>query len=466
MLLRHRLPADLLTPLSAYLALRAEGASLLLESADQGERVGRHSFVLIQGEGELRLDPPGHGWVEALRALAGAGETSTGELTPDSELPDGRAPMPMGVGCAGYLGFEALGALEPTLALPSRRSLGLPTVWMRRFDAALVFDHLHQVAELQALAPTREAGAARLHALREALKEPIQPVEDGGAPSAEPLLTRDAYESFVRRALELIHEGDVYQLVPSQRIRVRRPPSPLTAYRRMRRLNPSPYGFLLEWDGFALAGASPEMLVRVAGGEAETLPIAGTVPRGADEAEDAARFDALRSDAKELAEHQMLVDLARNDLGRISIPGGVRVEKPLALLRTSHVLHLTTTVKGQLRPGLDALDALAACFPAGTVSGAPKIRAAQRIAELEGDQRGPYGGALVRLAVDGSLDTALILRTAVYSGGDAYLQAGAGVVRASDPAKEYRETLHKMAAPAAALGVDLSGMLQLDEVAR
>jgi anthranilate synthase component 1 len=466
MLLRHRLPADLLTPLSAYLALRAEGASLLLESADQGERVGRHSFVLIQGEGELRLDPPGHGWVEALRALAGAGETSAGELTADSELPDGRAPMPMGVGCAGYLGFEALGALEPTLALPSRRNLDLPTVWMRRFDAALVFDHLHQVAELQALAPTREAGAARLHALREALKEPIQPVEDGGAPSAEPLLTRDAYESFVRRALELIHEGDVYQLVPSQRIRVRRPPSPLTAYRRMRRLNPSPYGFLMEWDGFALAGASPEMLVRVSGGEAETLPIAGTVPRGADEAEDAARFDALRSDAKELAEHQMLVDLARNDLGRISIPGGVRVEKPLALLRTSHVLHLTTTVKGQLRPGLDALDALAACFPAGTVSGAPKIRAAQRIAELEGDQRGPYGGALVRLAADGSLDTALILRTAVYSGGDAYLQAGAGVVRASDPAREYRETLHKMAAPAAALGVDLSGMLQLDEVAR
>ncbi len=465
MLLRHRLPADLLTPLSAYLGLRAQGASLLLESADQGERVGRHSFVLLQGEGELRLDPPGHGWVEAIRTLAGSLESTRGELTPDSELPEGRDPMPMGVGCAGYLGFEALGAMEPTLPLPSRNTLNLPTVWMRRFDAALVFDHLHQVAELQVMSPSRETAAARIQALREALKAPVLPTEDAGDPRAEPLLTQAAYESFVQRALGLIHDGDVYQLVPSQRIRVQRPPSPLTAYRRMRRLNPSPYGFLLEWEGFALAGASPEMLVRVAEGEAETLPIAGTVPRGADEAEDAARFETLRSDTKELAEHQMLVDLARNDLGRISIPGGVRVEKPLALQRTSHVLHLTTTVKGKLRPGLDALDVLAACFPAGTVSGAPKIRAAQRIAEMEGDQRGPYGGALLRLAADGSLDTALILRTAVYSGGNAYLQAGAGVVRASDPLKEYRETLHKMGAPAAALGVDLSVMLQGNEVA-
>ncbi|HTL98034.1 MAG TPA: chorismate-binding protein [Holophagaceae bacterium] len=465
MLLRHRLPADLLTPLSAYLALKRQGASLLLESADQGERVGRHSFVLVQGEGELRLDPPGRGWVDAIRGLAGPITADRGTLASDTGLPEGRDAMPIGVGCAGYLGFEALGALEPTLPLPARNSLGLPTAWMRRFDAALVFDHLHQVAELQVMAPSESEAAQRLNALKEALQSPIQAQEERGEPEADPLQSREAYEAFVRRALDLIHDGDVYQLVPSQRIRVKRPPSPLTAYRRMRRLNPSPYAFLLEWEGFALAGASPEMLVRVSKGEAETLPIAGTVPRGADEAEDAARFESLRSDAKELAEHQMLVDLARNDLGRISVPGGVRVEKPLALQRTSHVLHLTTTVKGRLRPGLDALDALAACFPAGTVSGAPKIRAAQRIAEMEGDQRGPYGGALLRLAADGSLDTALILRTAVYAGGDAYLQAGAGIVRASDPSKEYRETIHKMAAPAAALGVNLDAML-LDEVAR
>lgn len=461
MLLRHRLPADLTTPLSAYLALRSKRASLLLESADRGERVGRHSFVLLEGEGEIRLDAPGHGWVEAIRALAGPVERGRGELAADSELGEGREPMPIGVGCAGYLGFEALGASEPTLPLPEGNSLGLPTVWVRRFDAALVFDHLHQIAELQVLGPDAET---RILELRTALKATPRADEEPGAPVVEPLLSQEGYEAFVRRTLDLIHDGDVYQLVPSQRVRVRRPPSPLTAYRRMRRLNPSPYGFLLEWKDFALAGASPEMLVRVANGEAETLPIAGTVPRGADEAEDASRFEALRNDAKELAEHQMLVDLARNDLGRISIPGGVRVERPLALQRTSHVLHLTTTVKGALRDGLDALDVLAACFPAGTVSGAPKIRAAQRIAELEGDQRGPYGGALLRLSADGSLDTALILRTAVYANGDAYLQAGAGIVRASDPTKEYLETLHKMAAPAAALGVDLSALMKTEVV--
>jgi anthranilate synthase component 1 len=200
------------------------------------------------------------------------------------------------------------------------------------------------------------------------------------------------------------------------------------------------------------------MLVRVQDGEAETLPIAGTAPRGASAEEDAVRFEALRKDPKELAEHQMLVDLARNDLGRVSVPGGVRVENPLALQRTSHVLHLTTTVKAKLREGLDAFDVLASAFPAGTVSGAPKLRAAQRIAEMEGEMRGPYGGALLRHGVDGALDTALILRTAVYAQGAAWLQAGAGVVRASKPDAEYRETLHKMGAVAEALGASLPAM--------
>jgi anthranilate synthase component 1 len=208
------------------------------------------------------------------------------------------------------------------------------------------------------------------------------------------------------------------------------------------------------------------MLVRVAGGEAETLPIAGTVPRGGNAEEDARRFEDLKRDPKELAEHQMLVDLARNDLGRIALPGGVRVERPLALQRTSHVLHLTTTVKATLKPGLDALDVLASVFPAGTVSGAPKLRACQRIAELESEARGPYGGALVRLGADGVLDSALILRTAVYTGGEAFLQAGAGVVRASSPEGEYQETLHKLGAVAQALGVDVRTAPVLEGSAR
>lgn len=460
LLLRHRIPADLLTPLSAYLALQAEGASLLLESCDLGERVGRYSFVLLDPGPELRLEAPASGWPGALRDLAGAGLGGS-LLDPASELPAGREAMPVGAGLAGYVGFEALAALEPSLPLPARNGLGLPSVWAKAYRGALVLDHLHQVAELQRLvAPGQEAeGFARLGACsarlrRAAFPEPLPPPR----PAARALMSRQDYEGIVRRTQELILDGDIYQMVPSQRVRVEAPPSPLQAYRRLRRLNPSPYAYLLEWEGLALVGASPEMLVRVQGGEAETLPIAGTVPRGCSEEDDAARFEALKRDPKELAEHQMLVDLARNDLGRIAEPGGVRVEKPLALQRTSHVLHLTTTVKARLKAGLDAFDVLASSFPAGTVSGAPKIRASQRIAEMEGEMRGPYGGALLRYGADGVLDTALILRTAVYAGGVAYLQAGAGIVRASVPAREYDETVQKMGAVAEALGVDLKAV--------
>lgn len=457
LLLRHRLPADLITPLSAYLSLREAGASLLLESCDLGERVGRHSFVLLDPGAELRLEPRAAGWPEALRALAGA-PMQGDRLDPASEVGPGREPMPVGAGLAGYVGFEALAALEPSLPLPARNSLGLPSVWARSYRGALVLDHLHQVAELQLLteAGGEPAGFERLAAWAALLRDPHFPGPAAAErPRATAQTTREAFEAMVRHTQERILDGDVYQLVPSQRIRVDGAPAPLEAYRRLRRLNPSPYGYLLEWDGLALVGASPEMLVRVQAGEAETLPIAGTVPRGASEAEDAARFEALRSDPKERAEHQMLVDLARNDLGRIAVPGGVRVEQPLALQRTSHVLHLTTTVKATLKPGLDAFDVLASAFPAGTVSGAPKIRAAQRIAEMEGELRGPYGGALLRYGADGALDTALILRTALYAAGAAWLQAGAGIVRASVPAKEYQETLAKMGAVAEALGVDL-----------
>ncbi len=456
-LIRHPLPADLLTPLAAYLALRPAGASLLLESCDQGERVGRHSFVLLEGEAQCRLEAPATGWVPALRELAGPPPMGTLH-DPGAALPARREPLPVGVGCAGYLGFEAMGAAEPTLRLPAKNSLGLPGLWVRRFDTALVFDNLHQVAELQTLDADPERGYARLRKLRALLLAGVgDPGPSEARPAALPQITQETFEATVRQAQELILDGDVYQLVPSQRFRIEDPPTPLEAYRRLRRLNPSPYGFLLEWEDFALVGASPEMLVRVNGNEAETLPIAGTVPRGASAEEDAERFQALKRDPKELAEHQMLVDLARNDLGRVAVPGGVRVELPLALQRTSHVLHLTTTVKAVLKPGVDALDVLEAAFPAGTVSGAPKLRACQRIAEMEGEVRGPYGGVLLRLGADGVLDTALILRTAVYTGGAAHIQAGAGVVRASNPTSEFFETLHKLGAIAQALGVRLPG---------
>jgi anthranilate synthase component 1 len=334
-------------------------------------------------------------------------------------------------------------------------------LWVKRFPSALVFDHLHQVAELQTLNESPEAGYAHLRQLKASLAAGVsEPGANACDSKVVPLISRDAYEHMVVQAQERILDGDVYQLVPSHRFKIEHPLEPLEAYRRLRRLNPSPYGYLLEWGDFALVGASPEMLVRVQDGEAETLPIAGTVTRGATAQEDADRFAALKANPKERAEHQMLVDLARNDLGKVAIPGGVRVEQPLALQRTSHVLHLTTTVKATLKPGVDALDVLAAAFPAGTVSGAPKLRACQRIAEMEGEVRGPYGGVLLRLGADGALDTALILRTAVYAGGAAYIQAGAGVVRASQPEAEYFETLHKLGAVAAALGVSLAGGAQ------
>lgn len=467
MLIRHLLPADLITPLSAYLALRPVGASLLLESADQGERLGRYSFVLLGEGSDLKLMAPAAGWVERVRAFAQEAPNLDSEVDPEAPLGPQREPMPIGVGVAGYVGFEAIGGLEPSLSLPTRDSQGLPTLWLRHFPAALVFDHLHQVAELQVLAEERFVGLARIRALAEALASPVlPPAEETGPPDIRACGSREAFLEQVRAAQAYIHDGDVYQLVPSQRFRITSPPSPLTTYRRLRRLNPSPYAFLLEWDEVALVGASPEMLVRVSAGVAETLPIAGTVPRGTDAEDDLCRFEALKRHPKELAEHQMLVDLARNDLGRIAVPGGVRVEKPLSLQRTSHVLHLTTTVKAVLKPGLDALDVLASAFPAGTVSGAPKLRACQRIAELEGERRGPYGGALIRLGADGTLDSALILRTAVYAQGEASIQAGAGVVRASDPESEFEETLHKLGAIAQALGVDARAAAVLQEVTR
>jgi anthranilate synthase component 1 len=454
MLVRYAIPGDLITPLSVYLALRDAGPGLLLESADRGEVVGRYSFVLSGAGPEVRLAPPGTGWVRAARELAGDTRAEP-LLDPASPVAPRRGPLPVGVGCAGYLGFEAVGASEPTLSLPARDPLGLPSVWLRRFDSAVVFDHLHQIAEIQILAPTVADAIERRERILQAIVaparlEPVRPV----SPVAEANVTRAEFERMVREAQARIRDGEVYQLVLSRRVRVTDPPPPVVAYRRMRRLNPSPYAFLMEWGDLGLVGSSPEMLVRVEDGIAETLPIAGTARRGRTDAEDRQRIEWLRGDRKELAEHHMLVDLARNDLGRVAVPGGVWVEKALHVHKTSHLLHLTSTVKAQIRPELDVIDVVAAAFPAGTVSGAPKIRACQYIAEMEGEVRGPYGGALVRLGADGSLDTALILRTILYRGEVAYLQAGAGIVQRSLPDREYVETVQKMAIAAEALGLD------------
>ncbi|OAT86422.1 anthranilate synthase component I family protein [Desulfotomaculum copahuensis] len=277
----------------------------------------------------------------------------------------------------------------------------------------------------------------------EALFEPTGPqlLSGDGAVSAN--LSRGQFMELVRRGQEYIRQGDILQVVLSQRLQAPYAGQPFQAYRRLRRINPSPYMYYLDLGEVVVAGASPEMLVRVEGGEAETRPIAGTRPRGRDAVADGALVEELLADAKERAEHVMLVDLGRNDLGRVCVPGSVEVPQFMAVEKYSHVMHLVSAVKGKLAPGRPAFDALKACFPAGTLSGAPKVRAMEIIDELEPVRRGPYGGAVGYLGYNGNLDTAITIRTIVFHRGRAYVQAGAGIVADSDPEAEYDETMNK-----------------------
>jgi anthranilate synthase component 1 len=272
--------------------------------------------------------------------------------------------------------------------------------------------------------------------------------------------TPEEFIDRVRRARDLIVDGDCIQIVLSQRFDLRPAPDALALYRALRHVNPSPYMFLLETTSVTLVGASPEPFVRVEGGKVVMHPIAGTRPRGATDAEDAANEAALRASEKERAEHVMLVDLARNDVGRVSGPGTVRVKELMRVDRFSHVMHLTSVVEGDLAKGLDALDAFRACFPAGTVSGAPKIRAMERIAELELDRRGPYAGAVGYVGFDGALDTCITIRTAAIADGVCRIQAGAGIVADSDPASEEAETRAKAGALLRAVELASSGALR------
>ena len=337
-----------------------------------------------------------------------------------------------------------LAANDPYAAAP------IPDAFFGIYDTVVAFDHLrHTLTVLAHDDAARPGEAARAIArVFAALDAPLPPL--GGGSSTRPAMTANGtpaeFEDRVRRARQLIADGDCIQIVLSQRFDVTPAPDPLSLYRALRHVNPSPYMFLLETPAVTLVGASPEPFVRVEGGTVVMHPIAGTRPRGADEAEDSANEKELRSSEKERAEHVMLVDLARNDIGRVSRGGTVRVKELMRVDRFSHVMHLTSVVEGELAGGLDALDAFRACFPAGTVSGAPKIRAMERIAELEPDRRGPYAGAVGYLGFDGALDTCITIRTATIADGVCRIQAGAGIVADSDPAAEEAETELKAAA--------------------
>jgi len=420
---------------SAFAKLQRLGGAFLLESAEGGERMGRYSFIGVAPR-EVIVSRDGDPLVRLRNAMAGY------------ERKGGLGLPRFSGGAVGYVGYEAARHFE-RLPLASRDPHGLPDAIFGIYDTVVAFDHLRHVMRVIAHAADGDHAAAhrRIDEIDALLDAPlVLPLPERIERTLSANMTPAEYESIVARARELIAEGDCIQIVLAQRFDIRPAPQPLALYRALRHVNPSPYMFLLETPDATLVGASPEPFVRVEGGMVLMHPIAGTRPRGADAAADAANEAELRASEKERAEHVMLVDLARNDIGRVAKPGTVKVPELMRVDRFSHVMHLTSVVEGSLRPDVDALGAFRACFPAGTVSGAPKIRAMERIAELETDRRGVYAGAVGYLGFDGSLDTCIAIRTAVVAGGVCRVQAGAGIVADSDPRAEEAETRAKAGA--------------------
>ncbi len=452
-------PADLETPISLYLKLRGNGPSFLLESVERGEQLGRYSFLGVHPRGVLTAENDQVWWqpdgepprligqgdpLEAASALLFAYRIS---LRPE-------LPRFCG-GLVGYFSYDAVRWFE-RVPLAEKPGVGLPDACWLLADTLVVFDHVQHRLLLMACSPADQdvdraydQAEARIGALATLLERPVQfPSQPGERrkelPAWQSNLGQERFEEAVRRAQAYIAAGDIFQVVLSQRFTRTTTADPFLIYRTLRRLNPSPYMFLLELPGeLALVGSSPEMLVRLEGRQAELRPIAGTRPRDRDPQADRRLAEELLADAKERAEHVMLVDLGRNDLGRVCEYGSVRVSELMSIERYSHVMHIVSRVVGILRPELDAFDLLRATFPAGTVTGAPKVRAMEIIAELEEERRGPYAGAVGYFSFQGNLDTCIAIRTVILHRGRAHVQAGAGIVADSDPAREYEETCHK-----------------------
>lgn len=448
------LPADLETPISAFLKVRGSGDAFLLESVEGGERIGRFSFL---GSGPMQTIVSRNHEVEVRRdshveTMAGDVLEVTREvLRQYRAVPDPALPRFAG-GAVGYFGYDLVRLWEHLPARPPD-DLGLPTCYLVVADTVVIFDHVRHTMKIVANALVDGDGGAAYRAavekveyLYDRLRAPlevgngggrIQPVMDTGMPVA-------TFLRAVERAKEYIRAGDIFQVVLSRRFSTEvTGGDALDIYRALRTINPSPYMFFLDFDGVKIIGASPELLVRLEGTDVETRPLAGTRPRGATDEEDLALEAALLADEKERAEHIMLVDLGRNDLGRVCEYGSVRVPDLMSVERFSHVMHIVSDVRGRLRSGLDAIDVLRACFPAGTLTGAPKVRAMEIIDELEPIARGPYAGAVGYLGFSGNMDTAITIRTIVVAGGRAYVQAGAGIVADSVPEREYVETVNK-----------------------
>ena len=458
--LYREIVADVDTPVSAFLKLSSGANSFLLESVEGGETLGRYSFIGIDPflaiqakDGRVTVS----GEIEASFANVADPLTVVEDLlgkynqAPVPDLP------PFSGGAVGYVGYDCVRFFED-IPRTGKNDLNLPDMLFVFTDALVIFDHLKH--SLKILINTRiaddpgqawEAAIARIEAIIRQLATtvsaaPIDANREVSLDGIEANFTKDDYLEAVRKAKEYIYAGDILQVVPSQRFALPTKADPFDIYRILRIINPSPYLGYLRFGEITLVSSSPEPLVKVYGRHVITRPIAGTRPRGANTVEDLALQSELLADTKERAEHIMLVDLGRNDLGRVSRTGTVKVDELMFIERYSHVMHIVSQVSGELKEKETAFDALRAAFPAGTVSGAPKIRAMQIIDELEPSFRGPYAGAFGYFSFTGNLDTGITIRTIVVKDGIAYVQAGGGIVADSDPEIEYQETVNKATA--------------------
>jgi anthranilate synthase component 1 len=447
--------ADLDTPLSVYLKLANRPYSYLLESVVGGERFGRYSFIGLPAA--VRIEVSGETCTEYRGAQAVSQKKVADPLAYVNEyLGRFKAAQVTGLprfcgGLVGYFGYDTVRYIEKRLASVRKKDeLGTPDILLLVSEEIAIVDNLSGKLTLVVYAEPGKPGAyhaaqARLKELLVKLRDPVTIPADVRGPS-EPAVSgfgEAAYHKAVERAKQYIFEGDIMQVVPSQRMVKPFRATPLALYRALRTVNPSPYMYYFDFGGFHVVGASPEILVRLEGDTVTVRPIAGTRRRGATAAEDAAFEKELLADEKERAEHIMLVDLGRNDAGRVAQTGSVKVTEQMVVERYSHVMHIVSNVEGKLKPGLNAIDVLRAAFPAGTVSGAPKVRAMEIIDELEPVKRGIYAGAVGYLGFHGNMDVAIALRTAVVKDGKLYVQAGGGIVADSQPAAEWQETQSK-----------------------
>lgn len=443
---------DLETPVSAFLKLQRVGAKFLLESVEKGEKLGRYSFIGLNPSSTLKIKEEKmildgqeisfqkKDFIKKLREIL-----YSFQVIPDQEFP------PFTGGWIGYLGYDVIRFFE---ILPSQlpSDLHLPEGILYLVKDILVFDHLKHIAKVIVLKSSQEEdrrALKRIERIVQAINAPLNPKRETQktiqAKTPQSNFKKREFEQIIAKAKEYILAGDIFQVVLSQRFSGETSASPFEIYRKLRMINPSPYMFFFDFNDFQLIGSSPEALVKLNKETASLHPIAGTRPRGKTPQEDSQFAEELFQSEKEKAEHVMLVDLARNDLGRVCLPHTIKIEEKMNLEKYSHVMHLVSKVRGTLDPNLDALDFFKAAFPAGTVTGAPKIRAMEIIEELERTRRGPYSGGVGYFGLDGNMDLCIAIRMIIHQKGRYYLQAGAGIVADSVPSMEYRETLNKMA---------------------